>query len=70
MLTPHGAQLSSLELLFKSSLPIHSGSLVRRNNWLGVGTYLAALRAIWQVALPGKASGSERFPRTGVLRSL
>lgn len=35
-----------------------------------MGTYLAALRAVWQVALAGKASGSERFPRAGVLWSL
>lgn len=61
MLTQHGAWLSSLELLFRSSLPIRC---------VGVGTYLAALRAIWQVALPGKSSGSERLPRAGVLRSL
>ena len=31
---------------------------------------LAALRAIWQVALPGKAPGSEWLPRAGVLWSL
>lgn len=36
----------------------------------GTGAYLTALGVIWQIALPGKASGCEWFPRAGVLRTL